>query len=92
MEELYNSGKLIQCPGGIQADEFIIEYFRRHPLKTMVISNDKFRDFPDVKVNRYNFVIMFDELILKPDLRDSIKKTINNISEVEINAHPIQMA
>ena len=30
LEELYNSGKLIQCPGGIQADEFIIEYSRRH--------------------------------------------------------------
>ena len=28
LEKLYNTGKLLQCPSKIQADEFLLEFFR----------------------------------------------------------------
>ena len=42
--QLLNSGYVSQIPAGTAADFFIIDFFKRQPDKTLIISNDQFKD------------------------------------------------
>ena len=73
LEKLYKTGKVIQCPSGIKADDFILEYFRRHPENTIILSNDNFSEYNDVHPTVCKFVIMFGEVIVKPDVSELLE-------------------
>ena len=68
LENLYNTGKLLQCPSKIQADEFLLEFFKLHPEETVIISNDNFSEFKNVNPVVCKFMIMLDEMIILPNL------------------------
>lgn len=68
LEKLIKTGVITQCPKKIKADEFIIEFFNRHPENTIIISNDCFDEYNVPNLIVYRFLIMFDEIILNPKL------------------------
>ena len=69
LEELEKVGKLIQTPCNHTADEFIIAYAQRHPEETIIISNDRFSEYNTKNLFLCNFVILFNEIIITPNLR-----------------------
>ena len=86
LEKLYKKGKVIQCPCGMKADDFIFEYYRRHSENTMILSNDNFSEYNEFNLKLYKFVIMFDELIIKPDITEILESSTNIKEEIELNA------
>ncbi len=76
LKEYYKRGKITECPKGVQADDFIIEYANRHPVSTIIISNDCFREYNTSNLTIIKFGLIFNEIILKPDLLE-ILKTLN---------------
>ncbi len=68
LEKLYNTGKLLQCPSKIQADEFLLEFFKLHPEDTIIISNENFSEFENVNPNVCKFMIIMKEIIILPNL------------------------
>ena len=72
LEKLIKIGIITQCPKCIKADEFIIEFFKRHPENTVIISNDFFDEYniPNLIVHR--FIIVFDEILLNPKLEEKL--------------------
>ena len=76
LEELERVGKIIQTPCNHTADEFIIAYAQRHPGETIIISNDRFSEYNTKNLFLCNFVIMFNEIIISPNLRQQF--TLNN--------------
>jgi len=83
LEHAINTGKIIQGPSKAESDEFFLEYFKRHPENTLIISNDNFEDYPTFNSSAFKFVIMFDEIIIKPDLEEFLKSHIKNITKGE---------
>ena len=68
LEDYYKRGKIIECPKGVQADDFIIEYANRHSGSTIIISNDCFKEYCTSNLTIIKFGLIFNEIILKPDL------------------------
>jgi len=81
LEELERVGKVIQTPCNHTADEFIIEYARRHPEETIIISNDRFPEFNTENLSQCNFMIVFDEIIIKPSLKHIFELKSNQITQ-----------
>ena len=73
LEELERIGKILQTPCKHTADEFIIEYAQRYPEETIIISNDRFSEYNTTNLTLCNFVIMFDEIITKPSLKQQFE-------------------
>ncbi len=71
----YNFGKYIQCPNKIEADQFILEFHKQHPCETLIISNDNFTKYNVPNLNLLKFVIIFNEIIIKPNIEDKIRFT-----------------
>ena len=85
LEEYYKCGKMIECPKGVKADEFIIEYSNRYPESTIIISNDCFKEYDTNKNKIIKFGLIFDEIILRPDLIEIINKLqLNYSKELEV--------
>ena len=81
LEQLERVGKIIQTPCNHTADEFIIEYALRHPEETIIISNDRFSEYNTENLSLCNFVIMFDEIIIKPSLKQQFGVNIEEIDK-----------
>lgn len=86
LEELEKVGLIIQCPCNHQADDFIIDYARMYPEDTIILSNDKFREYDTNGLVICNFIILFDDVILKPNLNEYIGSLNqrNNLGEVNV--------
>ncbi|MBD3212657.1 MAG: hypothetical protein GF311_08610 [Candidatus Lokiarchaeota archaeon] len=67
LEELEKIGLIIQTPRNHQADEFIIEFAKRHPENTIIISNDAFGEYDSKGLIICNFLVFFSEIIIRPD-------------------------
>ena len=81
----YKRGKIVECPKGVQADDFIIEYANRYPEATIIISNDCFREYDTTKIRIIKFGLIFNDIILKPDLLEILSKLQLNYSrELEV--------
>ena len=75
------TGKINQCPNKAEADGFILSFFKRHPERTIIVSNDNFEDHSISNLTICKFVIMFDELITDPDLEELLKSKIKSLKE-----------
>jgi len=73
LEDLEKIGKIIQSPCKHTADEFILEYARRYPEETVIISNDRFSEYNTKRITCCNFLIIFDEIIIKPTLKELLE-------------------
>jgi len=66
-EEYYRSGKLHIAPAGTEADFFILKFAQTHP-NSVIISNDRFKEFArwfhEACKRRIPFMIIKDEIIL----------------------------
>ena len=87
LEHAINTGKITQGPSKAESDEFFLEYFKRHPENTLIISNDNFKDYSINNLSPFKFAIIFDEIIIKPDLDVFLKSQshLKNIQKVKIN-------
>jgi len=81
LETLYNTGKIIQCARGIKADDIIIEYTKRHPEETIIISNDCFKEYDLSNIKLLKFAIIFGEFITKPDIKEFLELVYSNVKE-----------
>ena len=81
LEQAYHTSKFIQCPNKIKADEFILEFFRRHPEQTLIISNDNFSEYEIDNLALFKFTIFFNEVIIKPDLEEALTLTKHSSRE-----------
>jgi hypothetical protein len=43
---------VLECPAGIAADDFLLEFLAQHPADTIIVSNDRFRDHQAPKTTR----------------------------------------
>lgn len=68
LEDYYKYGKIIECPKGVKADEFIIEYANRYPDSTIIISNDTYKEYDTTKLIIIKFGLIFNDVVLKPNL------------------------
>ena len=67
LEAAYKSGKIIECPAGVKADEFIIEFVNENPNDVIVISNDNFTEYNPEKLPALafcKFLVIFDAVII----------------------------
>lgn len=81
LETLYKTGKIIQCARGIKADDIIIEYTKRHPEETIIISNDCFKEYDISNIKLLKFAIIFGEFITKPDIKEFLELVYSNVKE-----------
>ena len=86
LESAIKKGLIIQCPDKIEADKFILEFFSRHPKDTIIISNDNFKKYNIDNLNSFKFVIIFEEIILKPDIEAFLNTLKLTVKEVNLNA------
>ncbi|MFW9873262.1 MAG: hypothetical protein ACFFG0_09185 [Candidatus Thorarchaeota archaeon] len=86
LEQLEKIGKIIQSPCKHTADEFIIEYAHRYPEETIIISNDRFSEYKTENLTIFNFLIVFEEIIIKPTLREYLEfnKIVMDGSQVDV--------
>ncbi|MGQ4874039.1 MAG: NYN domain-containing protein [Promethearchaeia archaeon] len=63
LEKFIKTGIIVQCPNGIEADIFILEYYRRHPKNTFIISNDNFKEYKMSDLKLLKFAIVKGEFI-----------------------------
>ena len=86
LEELERVGKIVQTPCNHTADEFIIAYAQRHPEETIIISNDRFSEYNTDNLFLCNFVIIFDEIIISPNLKQqfSLNNKISERSQINV--------
>jgi len=70
LEEYYKHGKIVECPRGVKADDFIIEYANRYPDSTIIISNDSFREYNTSNLMIIKFGLIFNDIVLKPDFHE----------------------
>lgn len=89
LESYYKTGKIIQCPSGIKADYFIIEYFNRYPEETIIISNDNFSNYEKTNLTICKFVIIFDEIIIKPDLNEILDLKVETLQDENVNVKAV---
>ncbi len=78
LENYYKCGEIIDCPKGVQADDFLIEYAKRYPDNTVIISNDCFRDYDTKGLQLIKFGLIFNDVILKPNLTDLLNSIQSN--------------
>jgi len=74
LEEYYRRGKIVECPKGVKADYFTIEYANRYPDSTIIISNDGFKEYNTSNLIIIKFGLIFNDIVLKPDLREILTK------------------
>lgn len=69
LNELEESGEILQAPAGTDADYFLLAYAERQGLP--IVSNDVFRDrrdeFPEASRRRVPFMIVDGEVILEQE-------------------------
>ena len=69
-EYLLRYGVLKQVPATTTADAFIVKMVEKYQKEILVISNDLFRDFSELKADtsriQYGFMILFDSFELIP--------------------------
>ncbi len=85
LEHLINTGKIIQCPSKSEADNFILGFFRNHPENSIIISNDNFDDHEVSNLQVFKFAIIFEELVLYPNIEEFLESNINLSKEVKVN-------
>jgi len=85
LEKEIKIGKILQCPSKAEADKFILNFYKRHPENTIIISNDNFDDHNISNLKLFKYVIMFDEIILDSDLEKFLDKNIESMEEVKFN-------
>lgn len=78
LEKYYKCGEIIDCPKGVRADDFLIEYAKRYPDNTVIISNDCFRDYDTNGLQLIKFGLIFNDVILKPNLLDLLNLIQSN--------------
>lgn len=85
LEKEIRTGVIVQCPCKVEADAFILEFFKNHPENTLIISNDGFEKYtiPNLVVFRYS--ILFDEFITIPNLKEYLESQFGNILEAKPN-------
>jgi len=83
LEESISTGKIIQCPSKVEADCFILEFFKLHSNNTVIISNDNFKEYQVSNLKLFKFVIMCNQIIIYPNLSDFLYKLATNSKEVE---------
>ncbi len=81
LDNLYRTGKILQCPSKIQADEFLLEFFKQHPEETLIISNDNFSEFQGINPVVCKFMIMLDEMIILPNISSFFNEIITSQAE-----------
>ncbi len=86
LERAIKKGVIIQCPENIKADQFILEFFSRHPKETLIITNDNFKEYKMSNLVIFKFVIMFEDIILNPDIEAFLNKLELPLEEVKLNA------
>ena len=64
LDAAIKSGMITQCPSNREADDYFLDYFRRHPENTIIISNDNFKQYKEGNLVTSKFTIMFDEIEL----------------------------
>jgi hypothetical protein len=69
------NGVVIECPAGIQADAFLLEFVNQNPDTSIIVSNDRFRDQKPPRTNlpgwRFPAMIIRGQVII-PHLADLI--------------------
>ena len=73
LEEWEKVGEITQCPKNHQSDDFLIEYGQKHPDNSIIISNDTFREYDTEGLTICNFLVMFNEIIIIPNLAQVIQ-------------------
>ena len=86
LEKDIKKGLIIQCPDKIEADRFILEFFSRHPENTLIISNDNFKEYKSDNLVIFKFIIMFDEIIIEPNIEEFLDIHERISKEVKLNA------
>ncbi|MHC1590843.1 MAG: NYN domain-containing protein [Candidatus Helarchaeales archaeon] len=85
LEKYLRQGKINESPAGTQADQFILEYYNMEPSRTIIISNDNFRDYNFVAKEEFSlckFMIINGKFLI-PGLQAVLK--ILSESETAVN-------
>jgi len=88
LEDSINEGKIVQCPKGMKADDFMLDFLKKNSKNTLVITNDNFDDYEiddSLKDSILKFVIMNNQVVI-PELEDKIANILEKIREAEICA------
>jgi len=88
LEIAINEGKIVQCPKGMRADDFMLDFLKKNSKNTLVITNDNFDDYEiddSLKDSILKFVIMNNQVVI-PELEDKIANILKKIRELEICA------
>jgi len=84
LERLERVGKIIQSPCHYTADDFIIQFAQQFPEETIIISNDQFSEYNTENLTCCKFLIMFDKIIIKPNLKETCEVKIQDNSQERI--------
>jgi hypothetical protein len=52
LERDFQKCAVLECPAGLEADDFLLEFLNMHPDDTIIVSNDLFRDHQAPKTAR----------------------------------------
>lgn len=85
LESLIDKGRIIQCPSKSEADNFIIEFHKRHPENAIIITNDNFDDHDIFNLRLFKFTIIFEEIVIFPNLEEFLENKFNILKKVKIN-------
>ena len=83
LEQQIQTGAIIQCPKKTKADEWILDFFKRHPENTLIISNDEFEEYSVPNLVVFKYSIFFGEIMIRPDLHEYLKTRVESLHEVE---------
>nr|MDO8119459.1 hypothetical protein [Candidatus Sigynarchaeota archaeon] len=69
------NGVILECPAGIQADAFLLEFVSQNPDTSVIVSNDRFKDQkpPATSLPRWRFPAMIIQgQVIIPNLADIV--------------------
>lgn len=85
LEKEIKTGVIAQCPCKVEADAFILEFFKSHPQNTLIISNDSYDDYAIPNLVTFKYSILFGEFITIPNLKEYLESQFGNVPEAKAN-------
>ena len=80
LEASYKSGTIVECPAGIAADEFIIDFASTRIDQAIIISNDKFSEYDTHQLTLCKFIIIFNTIVI-PNFKHLFPEIASNLQQ-----------
>ncbi|MHA1680606.1 MAG: NYN domain-containing protein [Promethearchaeota archaeon] len=80
-------GAILEAPAGSRADEYLLEFLNQNPDDTIIVSNDRFQDYPSPRSTlpkwRFPGMIIRSQFII-PGLMDTIEQESKAVKDLEV--------